>query len=731
MLSRILLFLLVTVGVLFSAGLMFNADPSRAQDAGVLCVAPDGDPSASGSCWDDPMDLDAATRAAEPGSQIWLRQGTYVSRDDPYSAFYMPDGVDLIGGFTGSADSASERSTDPRDTILDGESTRFTVLIIAGLSDATVQNLTISNGAATLIADEAIDLQRRGGGVYISNASVTLQNVLLENNQARFGGGGMYIDEPGDVTLESVEFNNNQTTHPQSGRGGGLRVRSGSVTMRDTTFDDNSAIRGGGLFIDAGDVSIESSDFTDNDAADRGGGLSLYSGSVSISKSRFSGNIAFREGGGIFVSRAGQKVSIDHSTIISNRSGDGGGGAWVQASEVEINRTNINQNSAGIGPGGGIYLGNATAHIRSSRIQGNQAGLGGGIANRNVNTAIVNTLISGNLAGSPELVIDPDAGRPASDDPHRENVITDPWRGIITGEAFGSDYLADDALDDAVDRSAGGLLLHGEGSVSLTNVTLAANQSEGVGGAVFHAGSIGLSIQNSIIFGNERTLPGNDRSGPDILITDPGALDPGQVQISNSIIEDGCPDGDLVECLSVSRDDPRFREAPDRNSVPTLEGDFRLWFTSPAIDVGDSGHLPADIQLDLNNEPRITEKRPDFINGRPGDPVDLGAFEAQIPENESGARISATIDGGIQTIDVNASIDQHGRVSASVTIETGEISVRAFVPGRLYREDDRTILDGEALLESGAMVGMIIEQDADEVRVSTDSRASTGWMKTD
>ncbi len=726
MLRRISLALLVVAGLSLATASILYVDRSSAQGVdSLICVAPDGDPSATGSCWDDPIDLATATRTAEPGARIWLRQGIYVARNDPYSAFYLPDGVTITGGFTGSNNNIDERSTDPRETVLDGESIRFTVLVAAGVTDSSVEGLTIRKGSATLIAEEAMDLHRRGGGVFISNSRVTFRDVLIEGNQARFGGAGMYIDDPGDITLENVEFRNNQTTHPQSGRGGGLRVNSGSVVMADVSFTENRAVRGGGMFIDAGDVTITDSEFTGNEAADWGGGFALRTGSLSITDSAVTKNHAVHDGGGLFASELGQSLSIEHSTITGNVAGDGGGGAWIKASEAEIYRAEFNDNDAGTGPGGGLYLEGSASIIRSSRIQGNHAVAGGGLAIRDADTEIVNSLISGN-----------EARQSASSTGRRIPAEKEAQRDRAASQNNDSED-QQEASDDIAERSGGAMLVSGDGSVSLTNVTVAANQSEGLGTAIYHTGGTAMNLQNSIIFGNQRTLPGNDRSGPDIVFAAPNSLDPHQVQLGHSIIEHGCPDGELIQCSQVSRDDPRFRYMPDRNAVPTSSGDFRLWFTSPAIDAGDAAELPVDVQFDLNNERRMVEKQPDRTYRNQESILDLGAFEAQIPENELEIPISISHESPEGTLVIDVSAESAGVLDGTVVIDTERITVDEFRPGRIYREDDLIILDGEALLPSGRLAGIIIEygpgstEDSGSVQVSLDTGESTGWLDLD
>jgi hypothetical protein len=710
---------------LFACGGVVGLAPSAALSVdrpAIFCASADGSPDAEGRCWDDPLDLQTALARAQPGDQVRLRQGRYIPGDNPHSAFYLPNGVEVVGGFTGSLDDPDERSDDPALTVLDGEGNRYTVMIVAGVADAKLSGVAIQNGAATLIADEATDLQRRGGGVFISNASVSFQNVLIADNAARFGGGGVYIAESSAVSLIDVVFKSNQTTHPQSGRGGGLRLENGELSMSNVVFRGNRAIRGGGIFLDDGIVRIQSGIFIDNEAADRGGAIAIYRGDVDIGSSELRNNIAIREGAGLFASRAAGSTMIIDTVVEANRSGNGGAGAWLQSAEITIERSHFRLNSAGNGPGGGLYASNALAWINAVEFRGNQAGIGAGAALRNVDATIVNALFGGNFAGPPEILVDFDAGRPPPDDPHRESSIADPLRGIITGEVFGSDYLTD-ALDEQAHHAGGGLLIYGSGTASIINTTIAANRSEGRGPGLFHSGEMNVELHNSIIAGNM-----NDRS--DVRFDRSEKF---EASIAASILDGGCPDGSHAVCYSVTTSDPRFLDPPENESAPTVDGDFRLWFTSPAIDAGLSRLAPDDIDFDLLGNERQVRKRPEETASYMMGPIDIGAFEAQIPELLTDNRVQAEVrqEDLVATIDVIA--HENGFVEGEIAIQTPDWSAGAIRLGRIYREGRLITIDGEAVLDSGALTGLMIELDLDHpteperLRVRLDSGYASDW----
>jgi hypothetical protein len=719
------------------AMIVISGEVSTAQGHHVLCVSPNGSPEASGECWDDPLDLKTALDTAEPGSEVWIKQGDYRPGTDPHSAFYLPEDVRVIGGYVGTTDSPEDRSENPALTILDGHDEHFTVIIVAGVSDAYLAGVTIRNGAATLIADDATDLQRRGGGVFVSNSTVEMSNVMIANNQARFGGGGIYVDEGSEITLNHVTFQGNRTTHPQSGRGGGLRLRAGIAHLSDVNFRFNQAIRGGGMFMDAGSSIVTNALFADNEAADRGGGLSVYSGEIEIDHSRFVQNIAVREGGGLFVSRAGRRVDLLGVEIHRNSSGDGGGGAWIQAGEVKIEQSQLTSNSGGLGTGGGLYISNAQVHIDRTVVSANQATRGGGVVLRNSESILVNTLIADNIATPPEFAIDLEAGRPPSDDPHRENVITDPWRAVITGEMFHSDYLRE-TLDERADLAGGGVLIFEAGETELVNATIAGNRSEGNGPAIYRTGENELRVFNSIVFGHDNQNDLDPDNMPDLIFSEADSADYARVLIENSLLERGCPDHQSFHCRAILIEDPRFMNASSADQERNEISDYRLWFTSPAVDAGNAYWVPEGVNFDLDGNDRYVQKRIDTDLIGSNEPLDLGAFETQVPAHLHDAEIELFHEEAGTRVSVDIRTDARGIATGDVSVETESWSFLATYLGRVYQRDDLIVIDGEALLDDSRLAGFVIESEVSSAtgsiwafRIRLDDGSKTIWYTLD
>lgn len=95
----------------------------------------------------------------------------------------------------------------------------------------TIFNSTISGNTAS----------SNGGGIanvgLLSNASLAIINSTISGNMSNNDGGGLYNDSvSGTTTITSSTVSNNHADNDASsaGTGGGIRVVSGPVTLKDT-----------------------------------------------------------------------------------------------------------------------------------------------------------------------------------------------------------------------------------------------------------------------------------------------------------------------------------------------------------------------------------------------------------------------------------------------------------------------------------------------------------------
>ncbi|HYK55431.1 MAG TPA: putative Ig domain-containing protein, partial [Flavisolibacter sp.] len=157
---------------------------------------------------------------------------------------------------------------------------------------ATTYGGAIYNTAAPILTDVTFmdnGATTTGGGIH-NTGSPTLNRVSFINNTSVQHGAGLY--NTGSPKLDNVIFSRNKITGATtSGYGAGMYHYSGTSTLTNTTFSNNSTayvhattVTGGGLFYRAsGSVSVYNSIFWGNT---RGGGVAdQIGGTITIASS--------------------------------------------------------------------------------------------------------------------------------------------------------------------------------------------------------------------------------------------------------------------------------------------------------------------------------------------------------------------------------------------------------------------------------------------------------------
>ena len=170
---------------------------------------------------------------ADNGDTFYIAQGTYKLT----KTINLKSGVKLYGGYKG--DSVNERDFSQYNTTLDGGGT-FTVIKYDNASDSVLDGFTIINGKSS----------HSGGGMYISNAGVTIANCVFSKNNASQRGGGLYISGTNTVKIQNCVFSENSASY----EGGGICSygdKSGTlnVIIEKCTFDKN--------FIDSAQYNVK------------------------------------------------------------------------------------------------------------------------------------------------------------------------------------------------------------------------------------------------------------------------------------------------------------------------------------------------------------------------------------------------------------------------------------------------------------------------------------------
>jgi len=135
------------------------------------------------------------------------------------------------------------------------------------------------------------------------------------------------------VHVTSSTFSFNRGDSATVSYGAGLYNNTGTVSVVNSTFNNNNADGGGGIFNENGLISVTGCTFHDNGASNWGGGITSFAGTVNVTNSTFYANIAFsRQETGIFGVGGGianfGTLNLTNSTVTANFSGAGGSGVF-------------------------------------------------------------------------------------------------------------------------------------------------------------------------------------------------------------------------------------------------------------------------------------------------------------------------------------------------------------------------------------------------------------------
>jgi hypothetical protein len=302
-------------------------------------------------------------------------------------------------------------------------------------SDVTISGLTITNG---FTADA------NGGGGILNHGGLTVSDSSLVSNSVAIvptsSGGGISNTEGATLTVTGSMINDNFG----SCRGGGIYATNAQLTVMNSTISGNwtsqraqCAGNGGGIFYNGGGTLTVMNTVISGNSAVYGGGIGSdlpFGTTATITDSTVSGNVAqwggvcdfCGSGGGIF-NHEGQTLTVTNTTIRDNGAVADGGGI-SNGGSLTVNESTISGNSViNSGVGGGISN-SGNLSVTNGTLSGNSAGWhGGGIYNYGGSAQIGNTVLN---AGSFGETIFNDGGTIASSG---YNLSSDNGGGVLTG----------------------------------------------------------------------------------------------------------------------------------------------------------------------------------------------------------------------------------------------------------------------------------------------------------
>ena len=271
---------------------------------------------------------------------------------------------------------------------------------IFSLGQLHLTNSIVNQNNAYFVASTPNSLIRgRGGGIYIGEGNVTLVNSSINDNSALFEGEsewhgfGAGIYNNGIVSIVDSTLDNNRV---ETGKGGGIYNVEGTVTLVNSTVSDGySGSQGGGIYNSEGTVELLTTTLIHNRSENSAGGILNADGIIMLKNSTLIDN-GGESGGGV---RNGGTIEIFNSTITDNNAWNGGG--ILNHGFIRIDNTTISANRSS-GTGGGITNWGGIVEVSNSTIANNvssgslEDAEGGAIFNDDGTVELINTIIAGN-----------------------------------------------------------------------------------------------------------------------------------------------------------------------------------------------------------------------------------------------------------------------------------------------------------------------------------------------
>jgi len=571
--------------------------------------------------------IDMAVSKAVPGDTILVGAGEYTSTFS--NVVTISKDLLLIGGWEPTF------TTNNGMSILNGQNQRRGLMIGDG-ANVSMDRFTIqlgytenNNGGGILNVGElhlsnaeishnldyltGAGVYKGGGGIFNSGL-LTLDDCQITNNEARYAnGGGIY--NQGTVMINDCVIQHNIIPMPYGGIYGGGIYNSGTMTVTNSTISNNMAYGYGGGFYNfnsasqgPGILSITSTTISEN-VSRRGGGIYIYGGELTLSYSEIINNEStYGQGGG--VNLYGGTIHVVHCLFSGNVKGGISNDIFDPVVSLDIDSSKFEKNTIH-----GILVGssNGTLEVSNSEfIENSGVGIfvGCGLTN------ITGSNIERNTDGGIQIECGSSEKEPISIT--HSNIAQN---GGINGAGIhnyqGNLVIKESSIISNTATTGGGGI-YNQGTITITNTTIARNYAQ-TGGGIFNI--FGFLATNITIFENFATTGGgfydnsNDgRFRNSIIAGNTGG------NCTNPVESDGYNIDDGNTCKFIGPGDI-IRTDPELAQLTQIQESYiyPLQVSSPAVDAGSNAFCPLTDQIDTH---RPLDGDEDNI------PVcDIGAFE--------------------------------------------------------------------------------------------------------
>lgn len=312
--------------------------------------------------------------------QIWVANGSYsplyIAGDGGNAndrSFVLPKNVEIYGGFAGTETSVNQRDWKNNSTILQGDNVYHVVISSGDAGKTVLDGFTIKGGNASVRSNNCIRKYKvpchitvnnswiytgYGGGIYLSNSSPKLKNLIISDNNAVDAGAGITIDVSNSF-LNNITITNNKLIGNNAIGGSGVYTLKSSPLLQDVSITNNNIETTNVKAKGAGVYNLDSEKPRLNNVIISDNAIINYKYKNAIGK-----------GGGIYIENS--NLLLTNSLVVRNKSGEGGGIYIEHSNESEFTNVTISDNEVSANKGSGLYCNFADPAIYNSIIWGNK-----------------------------------------------------------------------------------------------------------------------------------------------------------------------------------------------------------------------------------------------------------------------------------------------------------------------------------------------------------------------
>ncbi len=266
-------------------------------------VTADAPAVGAGTSWSNPTSLTNAFAKALPGDTLYLKAGVYALSN---TVTIADAEFTVVGGLLGETDGDTTTKDKNVTTILQGCGAKMkTALRLFTISSSTVnfKDVTFTggykmNGAGIYVTESDLAFDscsitnnfaegcERGAGIYQNGGSITMRDSLFENNYYTYGSPGASLGGAGAAFVNTTAYLTNTVFRKNYGivgaysaKGGAISQSGGTLKIEDCVFEGN--------------YSYNNSTVNTTDRRCFGGALYLVNAEVDVVRSLFERNYTF------------------------------------------------------------------------------------------------------------------------------------------------------------------------------------------------------------------------------------------------------------------------------------------------------------------------------------------------------------------------------------------------------------------------------------------------------